>query len=70
MTWLATAPYGALPQTTWTCEDCPEMDAGSDADAMRAAAKAHVETAGHTVHVARGTLEMLCPMATVPGGAP
>ena len=73
MTWLATSPYGPLPNASWMCSDCPAADGGdpqgADADLLRAGAKAHLEATGHRVSVARGTMEILCPMATVPDGA-
>jgi hypothetical protein len=55
------------------CADCPAQDKGNplgaDADMLRAGARAHLEATGHRVSVARGTLEVLYPMATVPDGA-
>lgn len=73
VTWLATSPHGPLPNASWICADCPARSEGdpqgADRDMMRAGAKAHLEATGHRVSVARGTMEILYPMATVPGGA-
>lgn len=73
MTWLATSLHGPVRNSSWICADCPAKSEGSpqdaDHDMMRAGARAHLEATGHRVSVARGTLEVLYPMATTPGGA-
>lgn len=75
MTWLATSPYGPLLNASWMCLDCTDMiqgdPQGADGDLQRAAAAAHLEQTGHRVSIARGTLEVLYPMATAvqPGGS-
>jgi hypothetical protein len=71
--WLANSPHGPLRNSSWKCADCiafgPSTPLDADPDAVRAAAVAHLETAGHRVSVARGTLELLYPMATAPEGS-
>jgi hypothetical protein len=68
MSWLANSPYGPLRNSSWQCSGCvafgPAAPLDADPDAVRAAAVAHLEATGHSVSVARGTLEMLYPMAT------
>jgi hypothetical protein len=58
---------------SWKCADCPAQSEGdplgADGDMLRAGARAHLEATGHRVSIARGTLEVLYPMATVPDGA-
>lgn len=72
MTWLATSPYGPLGAASWQCTECPARNPGdpltAGPDAIRDEARAHTETAGHVVTIARGTLETLYPMATAPDG--
>lgn len=73
MSWLATSPYGPQLNASWMCADCGAGSGGdpqgADGDTLRAAAVAHLEAAGHRVSIARGTLELLYPMATAaPGG--
>jgi hypothetical protein len=66
MTWLVTSPYGPQRSSSWSCDQCPQhAPAGAhDADAIRAEAAAHVESAGHQVTVCRGTSELLLPLAS------
>ena len=68
MSWLATSPYGPQRNASWMCADCKAMSGGhpegADADTLRSGAIAHLEATGHRVSIARGTLEVLYPMAT------
>lgn len=75
MSWLATSPHGPQRNASWHCAAGCKPPAGTphnaDPDITRAAAIAHVEQTGHIVSYARGTIEILHPMATtVPEGDP
>lgn len=66
--WIANSPYGPQLNSSWRCTDCGAMSGGNtpnaDPDMLRISAIAHLEATGHRVSVARGTLELLYPMAT------
>ena len=72
MSWLATSPYGPQLNASWMCSDCPARSEGNpegaDSDVLRATARAHLEATGHRVSIARGTLEVLLPVATAAEG--
>jgi hypothetical protein len=59
---------GAFRNATWNCEDCPSRSDDSTLhdppDAVRDDAIRHLGEAGHRVSFARGTLELLIPLAT------
>ena len=73
MRWLANSPHGPLRNSSWQCLDCiasgPPVPLNADPNVVRADAAAHLEATGHRVSVARGTLEILYPMATGEGAS-